>query len=294
MHTLVLCIKFVYLMFWNRFFNLNKLMLIACWNNKWGVKAIQQHYLCQWNTHPINTTKWVEASILLHQDNITLDHNIFTLHKFLQNQLKTNTLTTYNSYINFLQSKDKRFIRSPIIATNLTLTTKECNPYINIITTKPTIQIQGTESNIYDQTGAYILTIPLTRLLWLWERYNQNQTHPMIHFLNPPPQDFVIELFMVDQRYITILPNKKPKKHNPNNNHQTLHPSTLQALIKTYNITHSYWFLPLTCPITLTQYNSPYNRGIIFGSMGLTHSSKWKGNGLAHPPYLKSAMTSIH
>jgi hypothetical protein len=116
----------------------------------------------------------------------------------------------------------------------------------------------------------------------------------MIHFLNPPPQDFATEILWLTQRYVTILPKRKPKKHNPNNNHQTLHPTTLQALIETYNITHSYYSSPLTCPITLTQYNSPHNRDIIFGSTGLAHSSKWKGNGLAHPPDLKTAMTSIH
>ena len=83
------------------------------------------------------------------------------------------------------------------------------------------------------------------------------------------------------------------KKHNSNNNHQTLHPSTLQALIETYNITHSYYSLPLTCPITITQYNSPHNRDMIFGSTNHTYSSKWAGVGLAHPLDLKTAMTSI-
>jgi hypothetical protein len=262
--------------------------------DKWGAKAIKQHYLCQWNTPPANTTKWVEASLLLHHDNVALDHNIYILHKFLRNQQETNTLTTYNSCINFRQSKDQRFIRPPIIAPNLTLITKECNPDKDIITTKPTIQIQGTETNIYDPTGAYVLTMPLTRLQWLWERYSQSQTHPMLHFLNPPPQDFTTEILWLTQRYVTILPKRKPKKHNPNNNHQTLHPSTLQALIEAYNITHSYYSSPLTCPTTITQYNSPYNRDIIFGSTGLAHSSKWTGNGLAHPPDLKTAMTSIH
>ena len=99
-----------------------------------------------------------------------------------------------------------------ITATNLTLNTKECNPDKDIITTKPTIQIQGAETNIYDQTGAYILTMPLTRLQWLWERYNQNQTHHMIHFLNPPPHDFATKILWLTQRYVTNLPKRKPKK----------------------------------------------------------------------------------
>ena len=117
----------------------------------------------------------------------------------------------------------------------------------------------------------------------------------MLHFLNPPPQPkFTTKILWLTQRYVTILPKRKPKKHNPNNNHQTLHPSTLQALIETYNITHSYYSSPLTCPITITQYNSPHNRDIIFGSTGHTHSSKWAGVGLAHPPYLKTAITSIY
>lgn len=112
------------------------------------------------------------------------------------------------------------FSHSPIIAPNLTLTTKECNPYKDFITTKPTIQIQETEIYIYDQIGAYILIMPITRLQWLWERYNQSQVHPMLYFLNPPPQDFATEFLWLTQRYyVTILPKRKPKKHNLNNNY---------------------------------------------------------------------------
>ena len=59
------------------------------------------------------------------------------------------------------------FIHSPIIAPNLTLTTKECNPDKDFITTKPTIQIQETEIYIYDQIGAYILIMPIITV----ERY---------------------------------------------------------------------------------------------------------------------------
>jgi hypothetical protein len=127
----------------------------------------------------------------------------------------------------------------------------------------------------------------LTRLQWLWERYDQSQTHHVLHFLKPPPQNFTREILWLTQRYVTILPKIKLKKHNPNNNHQTFHPSTLQALIETHNITHLYYSSPLTCPITITPYDSPHNRDIIFRSTGLAHSSKWTCNGLNHPPYLK-------
>ena len=107
------------------------------------------------NTPPTHMTKWVEASQLLHHDNITLDHNVMVLLKFLQNKHEADIIATYKSCINFTQPKDQRFIRPPIKAPNLTLSTKECNPDRDMITTKPTIQIQGIEPNIYDQTGGY-------------------------------------------------------------------------------------------------------------------------------------------
>ena len=74
----------------------------------------------------------------------------------------------------------------------------------------------------------------------------------MSNLLQPPPQDSATKMLWLTQRYTTILP-QKPKRHNPHNNHHTLHPTTLKILIEGFQITHSYFSTPLTCPIQLTQ-----------------------------------------
>ena len=97
-------------------------------------------------------------------------------------------------------------------APNLTLNTKECNMDKDIHTITPTIQIQSLDVNIFDHTWAYIASIPLTRLQWLWDRYTPNKTHHMANFLQPPQQDFVTEILWLLQCYVVILPKKITKK----------------------------------------------------------------------------------
>jgi hypothetical protein len=104
---------------------------------------------------------------IIHTNNIALDHNIFLFNKFTQNYYKAKTLPTQNSCINFSQCKDQRFIRPPIEAPHLTLIIIECNPHKDITSSRPTILIQGPDSNIFDHIGAYITTIPSMRLQWL-------------------------------------------------------------------------------------------------------------------------------
>ena len=91
-----------------------------------------------------------------------------------------------------------------------------------------------------NQLKTNMMYFHLTRLKWLWERYNQNQTHHMIYFLNSSSQDFATEILWLTQRYVTILPKRTPKKHNPNNSHQTLHPPSLNRNMqhKTHTTPH--------------------------------------------------------
>ena len=71
------------------------------------------------------------------------------------------------------------------------------------------------------------------------------------------------------------------------------HPKIIKTLIDSHKITHSY-YSPLTCPTQLTQYNSPYNRDIIFGYIGHAQISRWKGIGLAYPTDHKTTVEAIH
>jgi hypothetical protein len=113
---------------------------------------------------------------------------------------------------------------------------------------------------IYTTKKNYIATLTIERLHWLWKQFSHNTLQHLTNFLQPPLQDFETEILWLLQRYITILPKKKPKTIQPNNLHQTLHPEITKTLIESFQTTHSYYSSPLTCPTQLTQYNSPqYN-----------------------------------
>ena len=137
-------------------------------------------------------------------------------------------------------------------------------------------------------------TITTERLQWLWSQFSQNVLTTKNQSLQPPPQNFETEILWLIQRYITILPKRKPKTIQPNNIHNTLHPDITKILIESFKITHSYYSSPLTCPIQLAQYYSPHNRDTIFGSKGHAQSSRWNGIGLAYPTYHKTTVEALH
>jgi DNA-directed RNA polymerase subunit L len=137
-------------------------------------------------------------------------------------------------------------------------------------------------------------TITINRLQWLWDQFSHNN-HTHHNFdLQPPSQSFEKEILWLIQRYITILPKKKPKTIQTNNLHHTLHSPITTTLIESFKITHSYYSSPLTCPTQLTQYYSPHNRDKLFGSLGHAQSSRWQGIGLAHPPDHNTTIEAIH
>ena len=134
----------------------------------------------------------------------------------------------------------------------------------------------------------------MERLKWLWARFSQHNLTHLTYFLQPKVQNFETEILWLIQRYVTILPKKKPKHILTNNQHHTIPPEITELLINSFQITHSYYSSPLTCPIQITQYNSPHTRDIIFGSLGHAHSSRWKGHGLAFPPDYNTTLQAIH
>jgi hypothetical protein len=71
------------------------------------------------------------------------------------------------------QHKDTTHIQPPPNLPFINLDIKECNPDKDIIATTPTIQIDGTNAHLYDETGKYIYTIFTQRLQWLWKQYIQ-------------------------------------------------------------------------------------------------------------------------
>ena len=75
--------------------------------------------------------------------------------------------------------------------------------------------------------------------------------------------------------------------------HYSLSP-TLKFLTHTFNITHSYFSSPITCPLSLKQNYSPFPKDSIFGSLGTVFSHKWTGIGLAHPTSPNDLQQAIH
>jgi ribonuclease HI len=270
--------------------------------DKGGAQAIKKTYLCQWQTTNNTTHQWRTEEDLLHPDNIFLTHNLLTITQYHTATTTQNTTNTYTKYLTNTQTNDTKFIHPPLTITNLTLNIHECNPDKDIITNKPSITTHALGANIYDQKRNFIATLTLERLHWLWNQFSHNTLQHLTNFLQPPPQDFETEILWLLQIYITILPKKKPKIIQPNNLHQTL-PSAItktlpsaitKTLIESFQITHSYYSSPLTCPTQLTQYNSPHTRDILFGSRGKANSTKWTGHGLAFPTDHNTTLEALH
>lgn len=95
----------------------------------------------------------------------------------------------------------------------------------------------------------------------------------------PSPHQHVIPPNKYIHLYITTPPTNTTLFTQ---NHSVFPPYILDTLVNTFQLTHSYFFMPLTCPINITQYHSPHKKYSIFGSFGLTFSNQWKNNGLTH------------
>ena len=74
----------------------------------------------------------------------------------------------------------------------------------------------------------------------------------------------------------------------------TLPNAILDHIIDSFQITHSHFSSPVTCPTSLRQFSSPFLRDKIFGSIGTTFQHKWIGNGYAHPHTEKDTQQALH
>jgi ribonuclease HI len=70
--------------------------------------------------------------------------------------------------------------------------------------------------------------------------------------------------------------------------HSSISPILLDLIVEKFNITHSYYSSPLTCPTSLTSFRSPHPRDCVFGATGSSTSHKWHGNGIAIPPHFEA------
>ena len=63
----------------------------------------------------------------------------------------------------------------------------------------------------------------------------------------------------------------------------TLPNAILEHIIDSFQVTHSHFSSPVTCPTSLKQLSSPFPRDKVIGSIGTAFQHKWIGNGYAHP-----------
>jgi hypothetical protein len=131
-------------------------------------------YKCTW-TQPENQnyTMWLATDNVFphNKPNIT-NHNLTLLKQFYLTQ-------QYKHYSNIIaknfhqpQSKDTRYIHEPLNLPLIQINLHECNPDKDINTTQPTIQIIGNKAHLFTDTGNLLITIPKTRLEWLWKQYD--------------------------------------------------------------------------------------------------------------------------
>jgi hypothetical protein len=143
-------------------------------------------------------------------------------------------------------------------------------------------------AHIFIELGNLLITIPKTRLEWLWRQYNNNLDTQ--HQLDPPRQSFTTELIWLYERYKYRIPKTNPLKKSQ----YTLPPEILDLLIDTFKITKSYFSSPVTCLTKINTFYSPFQRDSLFGSKGLAYSHKWRNIGYAHLHNTENTHKAIH
>ena len=186
------------------------------------------------------------------------------------------------------KNRDTRYMPLPLIIPLTHISINECNPEKDIKVDTCTIQIQNDTAHIYKEIGKHLITILIDRLKWLWKQYIQSQNRP--NGLISPTQSFETEIVWLYQRYKYRISKNDPLKYS----HHFIPKILLDHITTSFNITHLFFSLPVTCSILIIEFYSPFPRDKIFGSIEQAFSHKWKGIGYVHPHNEKEAKTVIH
>ena len=247
-------------------------------------------YLCQWIApNDLTYNKWLsQRDLFPWESQNTINHNILLLTQYYTNKQHRHFTNILNDNFVETQVRDTRHISPPLNIPLCRININECNPDIDIALTQPTIQSQHGASHIYDEEGRHLITIPEQRLQWLWKQY-QNALHQP-HNLEPPIQSFEQEVTWLYRRYKYKIPKNDPLKLSQ----YTLPTDILNHILDSFQITHSHFSSPVTCPTSLRRFSSPYPRDKVFGSIGTAFQHKWKGHGFAHPHTEKNTQQALH
>jgi hypothetical protein len=247
-------------------------------------------YLCQWILpNQCIYTKWIPQHKLLPWTiQTTPNHNIPPLIHYYKTKQHQYYSTLLLKHFHPTQPKDTRYITPELFLPLVHLSIQECNHDKDIITNTPTIAIQHEQAHIYDNIGLHLTTIPTLRLNWLWFQYHTTLHNPSN--FTPPIQSFETELVWLYHRY-------KPRlsKNDPLNSAQYILPTAiLNHIFDSFQITHSYFSSPVTCPTSIYKFYSPFPRDKIFGSLGPSFQYQWQGLGYAHPHNAQDAQQVLY
>ena len=145
---------------------------------------------------------------------------------------------------------------------------------MDIIANKDTIQVNNEQTYIYEDIGTHLITIPTTRIKWLWQQYNK--TSYSTHGLVPQTQTFQKEVVWLYQRYKRKISKNDPVKIVQH----ILSTSITNSIINTFNISHSYFSSPVTCSTQIKNFYSLFIRDKVFGSLGTAFQYKWEDIGM--------------
>jgi hypothetical protein len=158
--------------------------------DKFGTTKMFISYKCTWaQPENQNNTMWMATDKVFphNKPNIT-NHNITLLKQFYLTQQHKHYSNTIEKNFHQPQSKDTRYVHEPLNLPLIQINLNECNPDKDIKKAQPTIQVICDEAHIFTDIGNLLITIPKTRLEWLWKQYNTNLDTQ--HQLDPPRQPF--------------------------------------------------------------------------------------------------------
>jgi hypothetical protein len=212
--------------------------------------------------------------------NIT-EHNLILLKHFYLMQQHKYYQDIVEKNFHQKQSKDTRYIiQEPLQLPFVQIHLNECNPDTDINTIEPTIQIIQDKALIFTNKGNHLITIPKTRLEWLWNQYNINSNSH--HQLDPPRQPFETKIIWLYERYKYQIPNTNPLKKS----YYTLPTEILEQITILFTS-------PVTYSTLVNNYYSLFQRDSIFGSKGTVFFHKWTGTRYVHPHNQENIQTLV-
>ena len=100
---------------------------------------------------------------------LVIEHNIKLLKEYYTRHQHNYYKNIVHTHLTPTQNEDPRFIPPPTIIPHTQISVTECNPEKDIATVENTIHTQNELTHIYEDTGRHLITIPTTRLKWLWQ-----------------------------------------------------------------------------------------------------------------------------